>query len=563
MEIEDRSIHQASRERGKLRYSAAEIQSTYESTLFLSSPQSQMYSNCIQANHEITYEIPLGDWKSSSRFKEKLKLLDEQITAKQQSFSCVVIDLKIIQFDYYAYLNLENKDRKLQERLISIIETVVENKNTEKDQQGVCTIFVHNSVNYMDNESANNEKTINNFFYETKQQLQFLSKFANIVFVLSTDIARLVDKAITKQTAFKSYNRYLYIKELLKDDRSRTFNNSFNESHRNLRAVMARMDTEMMKTAWMIVLHDVVEEYLDTKYVRYNTDMFGPPRSQRGSKRNNQGSVIERAEQVMLQEHLSCEINDEEEEIQMIITEEQLEKIRNEIIQKQESLHQFSKQFYEGKIAELKKQIEIVTDQDYEKSEELKKKFDKVDKFKFTLSGIDENEEATARLRQTYIDMINTMEGENRMTEWDEQENWETLKEEKIKNLNDEISNLEAKNERRDTKIGKTPITDIQKYVDKVTASWNDQKQYSDVLITSLTGKFEELKVNQDQVDELESKKSLYEETELENSRLKQTLEEKNEQLNLMCLEMKEVKEAFEKLRQSQNNGPSEVQIIN
>ncbi len=99
MEIEDRSIHQASRERGKLRYSAAEIQSTYESTLFLSSPQSQMYSNCIQANHEITYEIPLGDWKSSSRFKEKLKLLDEQITAKQQSFSCVVIDLKIIQFD--------------------------------------------------------------------------------------------------------------------------------------------------------------------------------------------------------------------------------------------------------------------------------------------------------------------------------------------------------------------------------------------------------------------------------------------------------------------------------
>ena len=563
MEIEDRSIHQASRERGKLRYSAAEIQSTYESTLFLSSPQSQMYSNCIQANHEITYEIPLGDWKSSSRFKEKLKLLDEQITAKQQSFSCVVIDLKIIQFDYYAYLNLENKDRKLQERLISIIETVVENKNTEKDQQGVCTIFVHNSVNYMDNESANNEKTINNFFYETKQQLQFLSKFANIVFVLSTDIARLVDKAITKQTAFKSYNRYLYIKELLKDDRLRTFNNSFNESHRNLRAVMARMDTEMMKTAWMIVLHDVVEEYLDTKYVRYNTDMFGPPRSQRGSKRNNQGSVIERAEQVMLQEHLSCEINDEEEEIQMIITEEQLEKIKNEIIQKEESLHQFSKQFYEGKIAELKKQIEIVTDQDYVKSEELKKKFDKVDKFKFTLSGIDENEEATARLRQTYIDMIDTMEGENRITEWDEQENWETLKEEKIKNLNDEISNLEAKNERRDTKIGKTPITDIQKYVDKVTASWNDQKQYSDVLITSLTGKFEELKVNQDQVDELESKKSLYEETELENSRLKQTLEEKNEQINLICLEMNEVKEAFEKLRQSQNNGPSEVQIIN
>ena len=563
MEIEDRSIHQASRERGKLRYSAAEIQSTYESTLFLSSPQSQMYSNCIQANHEITYEIPLGDWKSSSRFKEKLKLLDEQITAKQQSFSCVVIDLKIIQFDYYAYLNLENKDRKLQERLISIIETVVENKNTEKDQQGVCTIFVHNSVNYMDNESANNEKTINNFFYETKQQLQFLSKFANIVFVLSTDIARLVDKAITKQTAFKSYNRYLYIKELLKDDRLRTFNNSFNESHRNLRAVMARMDTEMMKTAWMIVLHDVVEEYLDTKYVRYNTDMFGPPRSQRGSKRNNQGSVIERAEQVMLQEHLSCEINDEEEEIQMIITEEQLEKIRNEIIQKQESLHQFSKQFYEGKIAELKKQIEIVTDQDYVKSEELKKKFDKVDKFKFTLSGIDENEEATARLRQTYIDMIDTMEGENRITEWDEQENWETLKEEKIKNLNDEISNLEAKNERRDTKIGKTPITDIQKYVDKVTASWNDQKQYSEVLLTSLTGKFEELKLNQDHFDELESKKALYEETELENSRLKQTLEEKNEQLNLLCTEMNEVKESFERLQQSQNTGPSEVQIIN
>ena len=563
MEIEDRSIHQASRERGKLRYSAAEIQSTYESTLFLSSPQSQMYSNCIQANHEITYEIPLGDWKSSSRFKEKLKLLDEQITAKQQSFSCVVIDLKIIQFDYYAYLNLENKDRKLQERLISIIETVVENKNTEKDQQGVCTIFVHNSVNYMDNESANNEKTINNFFYETKQQLQFLSKFANIVFVLSTDIARLVDKAITKQTAFKSYNRYLYIKELLKDDRLRTFNNSFNESHRNLRAVMARMDTEMMKTAWMIVLHDVVEEYLDTKYVRYNSDLFGPPRSQRGSKRNNQGSVIERTEQVMLQEHLSCEINDEEEEIQMIITEEQLEKIRNEIIQKQESLHQFSKQFYEGKIAEIKKQIEIVTDQDYEKSEELKKKFDKVDKFKITLSGFDENEEAEERIRQTYIDMINTMEGENRMTEWDEQENWETLKEEKIKNLNDEISNLEAKNERRDTKIGKTPITDIQKYVDKVTASWNDQKQYSDVLITSLTGKFEELKVNQDQVDELESKKSLYEETELENSRLKQTLEEKNEQLNLLCTAMNEVKESFERLQQSQNTGPSEVQIIN
>ena len=297
--MEDRSIHQASRERGRQRYSVAEIQSTYESTLFVSSPKSQIYSNCVQAIHEITYEFPTIDWKSSSMFKEKLRILDEQITTSTQSFSCVVIDLKIIQFDYYAYLNLESKDRKLQERLISIIETVVENKNVEKNEKGVCTIIVHNSVNYMDNESANTEKSVNTFFNETKQQLQFMSKFANIVFIASTDISRLIDKAITKNTAFKSYSQYLYFKELMEDTRSRTFNNSFNESHRHLRAVMARTDTEMMRTAWMIVLHDCIEEYLESKYLRYNTNMFGPPREQRGSKRNNKGNVIERAEQVM------------------------------------------------------------------------------------------------------------------------------------------------------------------------------------------------------------------------------------------------------------------------
>ena len=528
---------------------------TMSSVIMIASERSSHFASGLKSENTILWGVKRSDLHNNLAFQRQLDRLLHAIDNSKKRFKGAIVDLKCLQWDYYTQLSINagsfvqgvstDEWKKIQARLIEIINAVSSSRNIERDNNGRALIYLQNFVNYLDIETATNEKICNRFMSETTK----LAMADNDVkFISSSHFVRVLERFMEKSTKDRKRRELTmaeYFSELDSQNRSHTFNKLVNEQHRRLRAVMNKADTHILRTIEVILLHQNVDLYIQEKMVVYNFEKFGAVSYKRGVDGRNKA-----AEEVH-------EIYDENEPVpqEVMVTREEIDDLKLNILARQEELVNKQQKLYSYEEKKIKKEIESLEKERYipsEKVTDLEKTISNKKHLKANLSPQDNIE---AQIMDGLENTITRLEAEMVETRRAEIDSFETMKNGKIVIKNHELTKLQEAADKEDQDdIITTPILKkIEAECGKVVKSFQEQDRSNQLVNNSVMDiykKIEELKTNKREAREFNQQMNTINILEQNKVEVTQKLQLLQKAVSEKIGKIKEADETIKRLKQ-------------
>ncbi len=472
------------------------------SLLTIVSDKTTHFSNAIQAQNKVLFNLRKQEWQNEDIFQQNIDNMKKQIENLDKSFKGVLIDSKIIRFNYFSEIIINQTSyegdqwKKIQTKIVELVKQIIRMPNIEKDENGRSLVILQNFINFLDSEIANNSRITNRFLNSTAK---ILNQYCEVRLISGCHMGRVADR-LTDQNNRRRKEMPMteWINELYNLTRAPAFNKIINDQSRKLRSLMNQPEKDAMRSIEVICIHNSIDLYLNEKVCKYDSRRFGNI----AIKRSIDGKAKTNDKFDILNDDITLEEEDEKQ-----VTREEIEKMKEKIVQLQIELQDKKQQWYQNQEKAIKDDIHNIEKEPFMPSKAIKDMEKDILEKKTVTESMNGMSNIDPQLVISLQNTTKNLEEQYKEARKIEIKEFEKTKNSKIVEKNQNIIKLQNELLLEDKNTKSTPyMTKIEIECKKVCEKFQEQASTNKTLSETVLGisqKLEEMKLNQTDENEV------------------------------------------------------------